>query len=163
MLARLARWLPARFFGPKPPADLSWITPELAQSAEFSARSAPALAQLEIGAVLDLRPDRRHELEPIGRAGLHYFHLPAADPAGPAQDDMKRAADWVLQELRDDRKVLIHHVPSSGHSPVMVAAVVLRIGYPLEDALTRVRGASEYAFSEAQQSAIQRFADGLAR
>ncbi|OGO50941.1 MAG: hypothetical protein A2148_02265 [Chloroflexi bacterium RBG_16_68_14] len=150
--------------GARPPSDLVWITPELAQSARFASREATALSRLAIGAVLDLRAGERHQLAPLGKAGLHYLHLPISDHRGPAEEGLARAADWVLQELGDDRKVLVHCQAASGRSLAVVAAVLLRIGYPLPEAVALVRQRQPEAVLEVAQMAIlQRYADTLAR
>ena len=162
MLAALSRLL-SPVLGARPPSDLLWITPELAQSGRFVSREAPALRRLAIGAVLDLRAEERHRLAPLGKAGLHYLHLPISDRDGPTEEALARAADWVLQELGDDRKVLVHSQPGSGRSLAVVAAVLLRMGYPLSEAVTLVRQRRpEAVLSEANVAVLQRYADSLA-
>lgn len=160
MLAKLIHFLPP-IFGPRPPTDLVWITPELAQSEVFASSSAPALARLAIGAVLDLRPNERAELAPMGQAGLHYLHLAISDASGPTRGDMHRAAEWVLQELADDQKVLIHHQSSFRHGVTVIAAVLLRIGYPLDDAVRIVEGEAIGTLPEDQQVKLKGFSDEL--
>lgn len=163
MLALIRRLL-FPVLGARPPSDLVWITPELAQSQRFASREAPALSRLAVGAVLDLRAGERHRLAPLGKAGLHYLHLPISDHRGPAEEELARAADWVLQELGDDRKVLVHCQAASGRSLAVVAAVLLRIGYPLSEAVALVRERQpEAVLEEAELAVLKRYADSLAR
>lgn len=158
LLSKLLR--PA--FRAKPPADLVWITADLAQSAAFETREAPALARLAIGAVLDLRPQERHELSAVGKAGLHYLHLAVTQDSKPTREELSRAADWVRQEQGDDRKVLVHCHPDGGGLAVM-AALLLRAGYPLPDALTLARHGRTAPLSDAQMSALRSYAEALGR
>lgn len=163
MLAAVSRFL-SPVLGTRPPADLVWFTPELAQSGRFASREARALARLDIGAVLDLRAEERHRLAPLGKAGLHYLHLPISDRRGPTEEELARAADWVLQELGDDRKVLVHCQPGLGRALTVVAAVLLRMGYPLSEAVALVgQHRPEAVLSEAQVAVLQRYANSLAR
>lgn len=153
----------SRFFGPKPPSDIVWLTPDIAHSAAFDARDATAMDRLAIGALLDLRARQRHELEPLGKAGLHYLHLEVADDAAPALDELSRAADWVRQELGDDRKVLVHCARDGRGALAVTAALLMRMGYPLPDALTVARRGRDAPLSDGQMSALQRYAEALGR
>jgi len=159
MFGRLGRLLP---FGRAP--NVVWITPELAQCGQFASGQAAALAEQGVGAVLDLRAEERHELPRLGKAGLHYLHLPVPDHGAPAEDELRRAADWVLQELADERRVLVHCRLGLGRSVAVVIAVLLRMGYPLGDAVTLVRQRRpDMVLSDAQVALLRRFADSLSR
>ena len=163
MLSVIGRLL-TPILGAKPPADLVWFTPALAQSGRFASRQAPALAKLAIGAVLDLRAEEEHRPGALGKAGLHSFHLPIPDHGAPTEEELARAADWVLQELGDDRKVLVHCRLGLGRSVTVVAAVLLRMGYPLSEAMDLVRQRRPNAvLSDVQAAVLRRYADSLAR
>jgi len=148
--------------GAHAPPDLVWITPDIAQSGQFASREASALARIDIGAVLDLREEAAHEPAPLGRAGLHYLRLPVPDHGAPSHEDLARAADWVLQEIGDDRKVLVHCRLGLGRSVTLVVAVLLRMGYPLSDAVALVRKRRPDAvLSDDQVSVLRRYAQSL--
>ena len=150
--------------GAKPPADLVWFTPALAQSGRFASRQAPALAKLAIGAVLDLRAEEQHRPGVLGKAGLHSFHLPIPDHGAPTEEELARAADWVLQEIGDDRKVLVHCRLGLGRSVTVVTAVLLRMGYPLSEAMDLVHWRRPNAvLSGVQEAVLHRYAESLAR
>jgi predicted protein tyrosine phosphatase len=157
------RRLLSPFLGPPPPADLVWITTELAQSGRFASREAPMLARLAIGAVLDLRAEEQHDGPLLARADLHYLHLPIPDRAAPTEEELTRAADWVLQELAADRKVLVHCRLGLGRSVTVVTAVLMRMGYPLGEALALVRRRRpNAALTDDQLAVLQRYAASLA-
>lgn len=157
------RRLVSPLLGWRPPADLVWITPALAQSGRFASRQAVALARQGIGAVLDLRAEEGHDLAALRKARLHYLHLPVPDHGAPSQEELRRAAEWVLQELSDDRNVLVHCRLGLGRSVTVVVAVLLRMGYPLADAVELVRRRrAEVVLSEAQIAALRQYAASLA-
>lgn len=161
MRGALSRLL-SPILGARPPADLVWITPDIAQSGQFASREGSALARLDIGAVLDLREEAQHEPAPLGKAGLHYLRLPIPDHGAPSQEDLARAADWVLQEIGDDRKVLVHCRLGLGRSVTLVVAVLLRMGYPLSDAVALVRKRRPDAvLSDDQVPVLRRYAESL--
>ena len=163
MLGTIGRLL-STALGAGPPAGLVWITPDLAQSDRFGSRQVPALARLEIGAVLDLRAEERAQPGALARAGFHYLHLPVPDHGAPTEEELAHAADWVLQELGDDRKVLVHCRLGRGRSVTVVAAVLVRMGYPLADAMDLVRRRRPDAIlSDAQVAVLYRYADLLSR
>ena len=147
------------FLGRQAPADLVWITTELAQSGRFASREAPVLARLSIGAVLDLRAEEQHHAPLLAKANLHYLHLPIPDRSAPTEEELTRAADWVLQELAADRKVLVHCRLGLGRSVTVVTAVLMRMGYPLAEAMALVRRRRpNAALSDSQLAALQRYA-----
>jgi len=147
------------FLGPQAPADLVWITTELAQSGRFASRDASALARLAIGAVLDLRAEEQHRVSLLAKANIQYLHLPIPDRSAPTEEELTRAADWVLQELAADRKVLVHCRLGLGRSVTVVAAVLMRMGYPLGEAVALVRRRRPNAvLSDDQVAVLQRYA-----
>lgn len=155
MLQSLARLLP--FGGAKP--SLVWVTPELALCGRFDSSHASSLAEDGVGAVLDLRAEEQHDAALLAKAGLHYLHLPVPDHGAPSEDELSRAADWVLQELSDDRKAVVHCRLGLGRSVTVVIAVLLRMGYPLEDAADLVRRRRPtMTLSDAQVESLRKFA-----
>ncbi len=163
MLSSALRRVLSPVLGAQPPADLVWITPQLAQSGQFASWQAPALARLGIGAVLDLRAEAGHRLPSLSKAGLHYFHLPVPDLEAPTEEGLHDAAEWVLQELGDDRNVLVHCRLGLGRSVTVVVAVLVRMGYPLGEAVTLVRRRRPNTdLSDAQLTVLQRYADSAA-
>lgn len=160
MLDTLRGFLP--FLGAQPPADLVWITPDLAQSGQFASRQAPTLARLKIGALLDLRAEAQHEHAALSKARLHYLHLPVPDHGAPTEQELARAAEWVLQELGDDRRVLVHCRLGLGRSVTVVMAVLMRMGYSLSEAFDLVhRRRPEAALSDEQVAVLRRYAERL--
>ncbi len=163
MLNALSRFL-RPMLGAGLPDDVVWLTPELAQSDRFVSHEASALAGLAIGAVLDLRGKEGRRLAPLGKARLHYLHVPVADDNAPTEEELALASDWVLHELADDRKVLVHCSPARGCTLAVLAAVLLRMGYSLPDAVTLLgQYCPQAGLSDAEVAVLQRYAQSLPR
>jgi len=146
----------------KQPADLVWITPFLAQSGQFKTRQAAHLAREGTGSVLDLREEEDHDRATLTRAGLHYLHLPVTDGEAPSLEQLSRAADWVLAETAQDRKVLVHCRLGVSRSACLVCAVLLRMGYPLAEAYELVkRSRPTAAFGQSQLEVLRAYQETL--
>jgi len=119
-----------------PPPDLNFITDSLAVGAACAdERQLRALADLDIGAVVDLRAEAVDDAELLGRLGIRFLHLPTADWRPMSQEDLDRGTDWVLDQLSDGRKTLIHCGHGIGRSVLLTAAVLVRMGYPWQEAM----------------------------
>ena len=144
------------------PRDLVWITPSLAQSGRFETRQAAHLAGEGIGSVLDLREEEGHDRATLTRPGLHYLRLPVTDGEAPSLEQLSRAADWVLAETAQDRRVLVHCRLGVSRSACLVCAVLLRMGYPLAEAYELVkRSRPSAAFGERQLKVLQAYQETL--
>jgi protein-tyrosine phosphatase len=140
------------------PRDLVWITPVLAQSGRFEGRRAADVARAGIGSVLDLRGEAGHDPALIARAGLHYLRLPVVDRQAPSLQQLAQAADWVLRETAEDRKVLVHCRLGLRRSACTVCAVLMRMGYPLSEAYELVkRSRPTAAFEEVELETLQAY------
>lgn len=144
------------------PRDLVWITPFLAQSGQFKTQQAAHLAREGTGSVLDLREEGDHDRATLARAGLHYLHLPVIDGEAPSLEQLSRAADWVLAETAQDRKVLVHCRLGVSRSACLVCAVLLRMGYPLAEAYELVkRSRPTAAFGQPQLEVLRAYQETL--
>ena len=159
-LVRLMRRLPL----PASRARLVWITPALAQGPRFTPSQVGALARGGVNSVLDVRKEARDDEELLARHGLRLRHVPMTDRAPPTQEQLKRAVDWVMSELAQDRKVYVHCQSGVGRSVCVACAVLMRMGYGLPEAYDAVRRKRpEAVVSEKQIEALQRYAASLSR
>lgn len=146
------------------PRDLVWITPVLAQSGRFESRRAADLARRGIGSVLDLRQEVGHDPALLARAGLHYLRLPVVDWEAPSLQQLVQAADWVLRETAEDRKVLVHCRLGLRRSACVICAVLMRMGYPLSEAYELVKRSRPTAtFNEPELEVLQAYQRKLQR
>ena len=119
-----------------PPPDLDFVTETLAVGAACADDSQlRALADMGIGAVVDLRAEAADDAAILEQLGIRFLHLPTADWKSLSQDDLDRGTDWVLDQLSDGRKTLIHCGHGIGRSVVLTAAVLVRIGYSWQEAM----------------------------
>jgi protein-tyrosine phosphatase len=112
--------------------------------------------------VLDVREEARDDEALLAQCGLHLCHVPMTDRAPPTQEQLKRAVEWVMGELADDRKVFIHCQSGVGRSVCVACAVLVRMGYSLPQAYEAVRRKRpEAVVSEEQVEALRLYADSL--
>jgi len=141
---------------------LAWITPSLAQGPRFTRSQVSALARSGVTSVLDVREEARDDEALLAQCGLHLCHVPMTDRAPPTQEQLKRAVEWVMGELADDRKVFIHCQSGVGRSVCVACAVLMRMGYSLPQAYEAVRRKRpEAVVSEEQVEALRLYAESL--
>jgi protein-tyrosine phosphatase len=141
---------------------LAWITPSLAQGSRFTRAQVSALARSGVTSVLDVRKEARDDEALLAQYGLRLCYVPMTDRAPPTQRQLKRAVEWVMGELADDRKVFIHCQSGVGRSVCVACAVLVRMGYGLPQAYEAVRRKRpEAVISEEQVEALRRYADSL--
>jgi len=141
---------------------LAWITPSLAQGPRFTRAQVSALPRSGVTSVLDVRKEARDDEALLAQHGLCLCHVPMTDRAPPTQRQLKRAVEWVMGELADDRKVFIHCQSGVGRSVCVACAVLVRMGYGLPQAYEAVRRKRpEAVISEEQVEALRRYADSL--
>jgi protein-tyrosine phosphatase len=112
--------------------------------------------------VLDVREEARDDDDLLAQHGLHFCHVPMTDREPPTQRQLKRAVEWVMGELAEDRRVFIHCQAGLGRSVCVACAVLLRMGFGMADAYEAVRRKRpEAVISDAQVEALRRYAESL--
>jgi protein-tyrosine phosphatase len=143
--------------------DFAWITPQLAVGAAPRPADMRGLAKAGIGAVLDLRDASEREGEEFARSaervGLSLEWLPIDDHGEPRRDDLDAGVSWVMAQQASDRPTLICCRAGSRRSATMTIAVLVRMGYPLDEAF-RLVARSRWVVnpSDAQIQALRSFA-----
>ena len=142
-----------------PPPDLDWITDSLAVGGAIPDHQIQAIHTLGVGSVVDLRCESRDNVAELNRLGIRFLHLPTRDWHPPTVEDLERGSAWVLDEMAQGRKVLVHCQHGIGRSVILVAVVLVRMGYDWQEALRLVRVKRWGASPNAQQvSALAEFA-----
>ena len=137
---------------------LVWITPELALGPALPCEQLRRLTKAGIGSVLDVRSEACDDEGELSRRGLRFFHVPVDDFQAPSQEQLEAATNWTLAEIGAGRKVYLHCRSGIGRSPSVACAVLMAIGYPLQEAYRTVRRERPRAtFSGAQQAALEEF------
>lgn len=123
-----------------PPPDLDFITDHLAVGGALrSDEQIQALPALGIGAVVDLRAESKDNVAELQRQSIHFLHLPTIDWHPPTQDDLDSGVGWVLDEMAQGRRTLVHCQHGVGRSVILAAAVLVKQGYTWQDALALIR------------------------
>lgn len=121
-----------------PPPDLNFVTESLAVGgaiADQDENQLRALAGMGIGAVVDLRAEAADDADALARHDIRLLHLPTEDWRAMSQDDFDRGTDWVLEQMSDGRKTLIHCGHGIGRSVTLTAAVLVCMGFPWQEAM----------------------------
>jgi len=145
-----------------PPPDLDWIIDSLAVGGALRDKYIPAIHALGIGSVVDLRSESKDNAAELNRLGIHFLHLPTRDWHPPTPQDLHRGSDWVLAEMAQGRKVLVHCQHGIGRSVILAAAVLVRMGYDWQEALRAVKAKRWGASPNASQiEALATFAQRI--
>jgi protein-tyrosine phosphatase len=123
-----------------PPPDLDFITDSLAVGGALrSDRQIQALPALGITGVVDMRSESLDNVPELERVGIRFLHLPTVDWHPPSQEDLDVGSEWVLDEISKDGKVLVHCQHGVGRSVILVAAVLVKMGYSWQEAMRLIR------------------------
>jgi protein-tyrosine phosphatase len=133
-----------------PPPDLDFITDSLAVGGALRTESQiRALPGLGIGSVVDMRSESKDNVDELQRLGIRFLHLPTIDWHPPTQEDLDTGTGWVLDEMAQGKRVLVHCQHGIGRSVILAAAVLVKIGYAWPEALRQIKakrfGASPHA------------------
>jgi protein-tyrosine phosphatase len=119
-----------------PPPDLDFVTDSLAVGGALrSDEQIRALPGLGIGSVVDLRAESKDNVAELERVGIHFLHLPTIDWRPLSPENMETGVAWVLDEMAQGNKVLIHCQHGIGRSVILLAAVLVRMGYTWQEAM----------------------------
>lgn len=110
-------------------ADISWITDMLAVGACCEADRLADLADDDVGAVIDLRAEDRHDPEASRQHGIALLHLPTTDMEGADQADLDKGVEFSRANLESGRRVLIHCRHGIGRSALLALCVLVDRGH----------------------------------
>jgi hypothetical protein len=123
-----------------PPPDMNFITDSLAVGGALRGNSQiRALPGLGISAVVDLRSESKDDVAELERLGIRFLHLPTPDWHPPTAEDLETGTEWILDALGNGDKVLVHCQHGIGRSVIMVAAVLVKMGYDWREAMHIIR------------------------
>ena len=88
--------------------DISWITPDLSVSGTLRPGHIIHLANIGIGAIVDMRTEGKDDEPLLSQHGIDFLHLPVRDRQAPSQAQLLQGTGWVLTQLAARRRVLIH-------------------------------------------------------
>jgi hypothetical protein len=119
--------------------NFSWITDSLAIGGSFKARQIRRLAAMGVGAVVDVREESRDDEQALLGHDIRLLPLPVADRYALSQEQLRRGAEWALQQMAQGRKVFVHCEHGVGRGPLAGAAVLVASGMSAPQALRLIR------------------------
>lgn len=98
-----------------------------------------------------------------GHAGLEALHVPLIDFGTPSMDDLQRCVDWIGEQVKASRPVVVHCFAGQGRTGTVLAAWLVVRGLDADDAIDAVRAARPHSIeTRGQEDAIRRFAEHVA-
>ncbi len=119
--------------------DLSWVTSGLAVGGRPRLEDIPLLARKGITRVVDTRAEYKDDEAALNQHGIQLLYLPAPDTYPLSLDQLMEGADWVLRQIQEGQKVLIHCEHGVGRSVLLTCATLVRDGYTPEQAIRLVQ------------------------
>lgn len=115
--------------------DMSWVTASLAVGGRVRSEDIARLARAGITRVVDTRAEYQDDEAALNRAQIQLLYLPTPDTHPLTLEQLSEGAEWVLQQIQNGQKVLIHCEHGVGRSVLLTCAVLVRDGYTAEAAL----------------------------
>jgi len=123
----------------RPGPDLSWITDLVGVSGTLQPRHIPALAGMGVRSIIDLCQEDRDDPELLAQHGIRFLPLPTRDHYSPSQSQLLEGARWIRDEVRAERRTVVHCKEGIGRSVAVVCCALMLRGYALAEAVRLVR------------------------
>jgi len=129
-----------------------WIDERLAVGGSFPMEAAEHLSRLEgVGAIVDLRVERRDDEATLTRHGLEFLHLPTEDCCAIAPKMIDDGVEWVRARVDRGTRVLIHCEHGIGRSALLALCVLVAGGLDPLGAMNRLKAGRPVAAPGAEQ------------
>ncbi len=138
--------------------NFSWIERGRVAGMAMPAPDAwPRLREAGVDAVLTLT-ERPAFGEPE-KHGLVVFHVPLIDFGTPSMEDLRRAVDWIDEQVEAERAVAVHCFAGQGRTGTVLAAWLVAQGNSADEAIEHVRSRRPGSIeTRGQIAAIRQFA-----
>ena len=109
----------------RPGPDLSWITDLVGVSGTLLPHHIPALARTGVRSIIDLREEDMDDPDLMAEHGIRLLHLPTKDRYSPSQSQLLKGALWIRDEVRAERRTLVHCKEGIGRSVAIVCCSLM--------------------------------------
>jgi protein-tyrosine phosphatase len=114
--------------------DLSWVTGSLAVGGRVRPDDIALLASKGVTRVVDTRAEYRDDEAALNHEGIELLYLPTPDTHPMTIEELLTGTQWVLRQIKEGQKVLIHCEHGVGRSVLLTCASLVRDGYSSEQA-----------------------------
>ncbi len=150
--------------GMTPPGNFSWVeTDRLAASAyPYTLANLQWLRNEGIDLIITLTED---ELDKglLNQTGLLNVHIPIPDMTAPSLDQLVLSNQMIQKANSAGMKVNVHCLYGQGRTGTVLAAYLIGLGFPLEEAIQRIRQQRPGSIETANQELrLRQFASHIA-
>ena len=124
--------------------DLDWVAPGLAVGGAFALGDIPALAEMGVAAVIDLRSEGCDDARALATRAIAFLHLPTPDHYALAEADMEAGVAFA-RALGPARPLLVHCREGIGRSVTLALCILVDRGAAPLEAMERLKARRAYA------------------
>lgn len=150
-----------RYITGLPQAKRSLITPHLFLGGQYSLTAFERLKVLGVTGIVNMRMRSIHkDIDNIH--DVRILNLPTPDRSAPSQENLKKGADFIKDEVSKGGKVYIHCRYGEGRGPTMAIAYLISTGLVYQDAYELVKKTRTFISpTRVQVQALLKFENAL--
>jgi protein tyrosine/serine phosphatase len=116
------------------------------------ANSLELIINQGFNAVLDLRTEDNQTYKSfLEQHGVNYFNFKIPDRHGVSPEDLIKIVEWLEDEEKKGKKVLVHCNLGRGRAALIVAAYMVYIGGTPEEAIKKIKEKRQVTYLNSRQ------------
>ncbi len=120
-----------------PRLSRSRINAHLFLGSQYNLLGLKKLKALGVTAIVNMR--MHNDYSDAAHEGIKYMHLPTVDNTPPPLDILKKGADFIDNEIKNNGIVYVHCRQGLGRGPTMAMAYLIKTGMTYEEAYATIR------------------------